>query len=90
MSWTKIKKTASDEEDGEADEVLSLAGSVDAIWLEVVLSSEENAWDKGAGAGNVWDMVEQSKKQAKKFWHSRLKDVAVADNDCDEDDWESV
>ena len=58
LSWTKIKKTASDEEDGEADEVLSLAGSVDAIWLEVVLSSEENAWYKGAAAGNVWDMVE--------------------------------
>ena len=39
-----MKKTASDVEDGEADEVLSLVGSVDDIWSEVVLSSEENTF----------------------------------------------
>ena len=41
-----MKKTASDVEDGEGDEVLSLVGSVDDIWSEVFLSSEENTFGR--------------------------------------------
>ena len=39
-----MKKTVSDVEDKEGDEVLSLVGSVDDIWSEVFLSSEENTF----------------------------------------------
>ena len=65
-----MKKTASDVEDGEGDEVLSLVGSVDDIWSEVVLTSEESTWDKGAGACNVWNfggVVEEASKNILAF-----------------------
>ena len=83
-----VLKTASDVEDGEADEVLRLVGSVDDIWSEVVLSSEKNTWNKCAGAGDVWNFGGVVEEASKKIWHFRLKEVAVADSDCDEDDWE--
>ena len=85
-----MKKTVSDEEDGETVEVLGLVVSVDDMWSEGVLSSEENTWDKGAGKCNVWNFGRVVEEASKKVWHFRLKDVAVGDNDWDEDDWESV
>ena len=57
-------------------EVMSLAGSVNGIWSEFVMSGKENTWGDG--------------ELNKKNWHFGLKGVAMANSDCDEDDWESV
>ena len=69
------------EEDAEVGEVTSLIGLADGIWSKVVLSDEEKSWWKGGGA---------VRELSKIFWRFRLKGVAVADSEWDEDDWEGV
>ena len=88
ISWDELG--VSDEEEREVCEVMALVGSVDDIWSEIVLSSEENIWSKDGDAGKIWSFDEAIEELSKKIWHFRLKRVSVADSDCDKDDWESI
>ena len=68
----------------------SLVGSIDDIWWEVVLSVEENTCCKVGDVGNVWNFGGANRELSQTFWHFSSKGVDVTDNDCGEDDWESV
>ena len=77
------------EEDAEVGEVMSLIGLADYIWSEVVLIDEEKSWRKGGDAVDVCDFGGAVGQLCKIIWLFRLKGVAAADSDWDEDDWES-
>ena len=80
----------SDEEDSEVDEVKSLVGLLDGIWSEAVLSGEEKSWRKDGDAVNVCNFDGAVRELSVKFWHFRLKGVAVADSDWDENNWKTI
>ena len=63
---------------------MSLVGSVDDIWSEVVLSGKENTWGTGGDAGNVWNFGGAVGNLSEKFLHFGLKGVATAESDWDE------
>ena len=46
----------------------------------------ENIWRK-VGDVDVWNFGGTVRQLSKKFWHFRLKGLAVADSDWDVDDW---
>ena len=77
------------EEDVEVGEIMNLVGLADDIWSEVVLSDEEKSWRKGGDAVNVCDSGGAVGELWKIIWCFRLKGVAMADSDWDEDDRES-
>ena len=79
----------SDEEDSEVGEVKSLVGLLDGIWSEVVLSGEEKSWWKDGDVVNVCNFDGAVRELRVKFWHFRLKGVAVADSDWDENNWKT-
>ena len=54
------------------------------------MSGEEKSWWKGGDVIKVCDFGGAVGELSKNFWHFRLKGLAVADSDWDEEDWESV
>ena len=65
ISWDELG--VSDEEEREVCEVMALVGSVDDIWSEIVLSSEENIWSKDGDAGKIWSFDEAIEELSKKI-----------------------
>ena len=79
----------SDEEDAEVVEVMSLVGVADGVWSEVVLSGEENTWQKGGDTVNVCNFG-GAVGELNFDISGWMKGVAMVDSDWDEDNWESV
>ena len=67
FSWDEGR--VSDEEDREVGAVMTLDGSLDEKWSEVVFSGEENTLGKGGDAGSVWNFGETVGELREKSWH---------------------
>ena len=68
---------------------MSLVGLADGIWSEFVFSDEKKSWRKDCDAVDVCDFGGAVGQLCKIIWLFRLKGVAAADSDWDEDEWES-
>ena len=69
---------------------MSIIDSVDEIWSKVAQSGEEDTGSKVCDADNVWHFGGADGESGKKTRDFVLKGLALADSDCDEDDWGSV